>query len=174
MKFSFSTTLLSLATSNRRVISPIKQPLSSLTNTYANSSRPFYRIYYNDIYKVNLPPRHRFPMKKYGQVRRKLQDLISDLDQEKQKLVDCHFCVSPLATFEDLATTHSKEYIQRFLDGRQTDLEQRNVGFPWSQQGVDRALSSVGGTMAAARDVCELWKARNKEGIPPWAAHVGK
>lgn len=82
------------------------------------------------------------------------------------------FFVSPLATFQELATTHSKDYIQRFLGGEQTDQEQRNVGFPWSQEGVDRALSSVGGTMAAACDVCEVWQARNKQGIPPWAAHI--
>jgi acetoin utilization deacetylase AcuC-like enzyme len=113
-------------------------------------------------------------MNKYGQARRKVQQLISDLDEDIKGLVDCEFIVSPLATFDELATTHSEEYIRRFLDGRQTELEQRNVGFPWSLSGVDRALSSVGGTMAAACDVCEIWQARNKEGLPPWAAHVGK
>lgn len=82
------------------------------------------------------------------------------------------FVVSPLATFDELATTHCKDYIQRFLDGEQTEQEQRNVGFPWSKEGVDRALSSVGGTVAAACDVCEIWQARSKQGIPPWAAHI--
>jgi acetoin utilization deacetylase AcuC-like enzyme len=82
------------------------------------------------------------------------------------------FLVSPLATFEELATTHSEEYIQRFLKGDQTEREQRNVGFPWSQEGVDRASSSVGGTMAAACDVCEVWKAQQKRGLAPWGAHI--
>jgi acetoin utilization deacetylase AcuC-like enzyme len=71
-----------------------------------------------------------------------------------------------------LETTHCPDYIQRFLRGDQTELEQRNVGFPWSQQGVDRALSSVGGTLAAACDVCEIWGLQQKHGIPPWAAHI--
>ena len=82
--------------------------------------------------------------------------------------------MSPLATFDELATTHSNEYINRFLTGDQTEQEQRNVGFPWSKQGVDRALSSVGGTLAAARDVCQLWQDQRHviSGPAPWAAHV--
>jgi acetoin utilization deacetylase AcuC-like enzyme len=77
-----------------------------------------------------------------------------------------------LATFEELATTHSEEYIQRFLEGDQTEKEQRNVGFPWSQQGVERALSSVGGTSSAACDICDVWKAQRKQGLAPWGAHI--
>jgi acetoin utilization deacetylase AcuC-like enzyme len=65
------------------------------------------------------------------------------------------FIVSPLASVEELSTTHDRQYIHRFLTGNQTEAEQRNVGFPWSPQGVDRALSSVGGTVAAACFVCE-------------------
>lgn len=58
--------------------------------------------------------------------------------------------------------------------GDQTEQEQRNVGFPWSQQGVDRALSSVGGTLAAARDVCQLWHDQRhlNNRTVAWAAHV--
>jgi acetoin utilization deacetylase AcuC-like enzyme len=88
------------------------------------------------------------------------------------------FLVSPLATFEELATTHSEDYIERFLKGDQTELEQRNVGFPWSEQGVKRASSSVGGTMAAACHVCELWKLLQQQQntrLPvaaPWGAHI--
>ncbi|KAL3944413.1 MAG: hypothetical protein SGBAC_001491 [Bacillariaceae sp.] len=113
-------------------------------------------------------------MNKYAQVRHKLQELVNDLSEEHQNLIDCEFVVSPLATFDELATTHSMEYINRFLTGDQTEQEQRNVGFPWSQQGVDRALSSVGGTLAAARGVCQLWQDQyHQSDTPvPWAAHV--
>lgn len=87
------------------------------------------------------------------------------------------FHVSPLATFDELSTTHDAKYIQRFLDGEQTEIEQRNVGFPWSEQGVARALSSVGGTLAAATFVCDNQRRRMSEGtdsssLPSWAAHV--
>jgi acetoin utilization deacetylase AcuC-like enzyme len=82
------------------------------------------------------------------------------------------FIVSPLATVEELTTTHSPEYVERFLTGDQTELEQRNVGFPWSHQGVKRATSSVGGTLAAACNVCDVWKSQKQSGLPPWGAHV--
>ena len=94
------------------------------------------------------------------------------------------FEVSPLATFEELSTTHDQTYIKRFLEGDQTEQEQRNVGFPWSTQGVDRALSSVGGTLAAACLVCERQRQQQQllqrsgassssVNVPPsWAAHI--
>jgi acetoin utilization deacetylase AcuC-like enzyme len=107
------------------------------------------------------------------------------------------FQVSPLSTFEELSTTHDPTYIRRFLEGDQTELEQRNVGFPWSPSGVNRALSSVGGTLAAACFVCDQQRKRQQQqwhrrsessskdnetirheeassSIPPpiWAAHI--
>ena len=87
-------------------------------------------------------------------------------------MYDTEFVVSPLATVEELATTHSPDYIQRFITGNQTQQEQRNVGFPWSLEGVDRALSSVGGTMAAACHVCDIWTLQKQKGLAPWSAHV--
>jgi hypothetical protein len=50
---------------------------------------PFFRIYYNDVYEVELPPRHRFPMKKYAQVRKQIQKWIADLPEEEQRRVNC-------------------------------------------------------------------------------------
>lgn len=142
---------------------------------------PSFRIYYNDVYKVTLPPKHRFPMEKYRQVRKQLQELVARLPADEQARVACDFVVSPLATVEELETTHSPEYIQRFLTGDQTEEEQRNVGFPWSREGVDRALSSVGGTVAAACHLCQQVReqreleTQNMSPLPPpapWAAHV--
>lgn len=93
-----------------------------------------------------------------------------------------------MTTVEELSTTHSLDYIKRFLRGDQTEQEQRNVGFPWSLEGVDRALSSVGGTLEAARSVCDYILEQNPQAVTksiatlsvasdtgvlqPWAAHV--
>ena len=60
----------------------------------------------------------------------------------------------PLVRSADLRTTHCPEYIKRFLCNMLTERENRNIGFPWSPAGVKRALSSVGGTVAAAHAVC--------------------
>jgi len=156
-----------------------------------NNSKGSFRIYYNDVYEVNLPPNHRFPMSKYRKVREMLQSKIKNLTQEEQDCVHCEFQISPLATIEELSTTHCPSYIQRFLNGNMTDMEIRNTGFPWSAQGVNRALSSVGGTVAAATFICDQLQQlqeeeeenstkengtnRNDSSSPPppiWAAHV--
>lgn len=50
---------------------------------------PTFRVYYNDVYEVNLPPRHRFPMGKYRKVRERVQKLISSLPDEEQETVNC-------------------------------------------------------------------------------------
>jgi len=118
-----------------------------------NLHRPYFPIYYNDIYEVPLPPNHRFPMEKYRKVRQLVQKKVSLLHDEK-KVVQFDFSISPLASVEDLTTTHASYYIERYLKGRQTEEELRNVGFPWSLEGVDRTLSSVGGTVAAATSIC--------------------
>ena len=50
---------------------------------------PFFPIYYNDVYEVDLPPGHRFPMEKYKKVRKKLQAKIEALDEEEQDRTYC-------------------------------------------------------------------------------------
>lgn len=83
--------------------------------------------------------------------------------EDEENVIVNEFRISPLATVEQLTTTHSSEYVNRFLTGDQTESEQRNVGFPWSPSGVNRALSSVGGTVAAALAVCDALVVRQGE-----------
>lgn len=52
-------------------------------------SKPFFPIYYNDVYEVKLPPNHRFPMEKYRQVRNLAQTWISSQTQQEQAKVVC-------------------------------------------------------------------------------------
>eukprot|EP00977_Amphora_coffeiformis_P028035 scaffold34685_cov183-Amphora_coffeaeformis.AAC.15 len=104
-------------------------------------------------------------MEKYGKVRRRVQDYVMNKQQQPSSssssvVISCPFQVSPLATVTELETTHDPQYIQRYLRGDMTDAEVRNVGFPWSPAGVNRSLSSVGGTVAAARHVVEQIMAR--------------
>ena len=130
----------------------------SHTTSSSITSASQFVFYYNDMYKVDLPEKHKFPMGKYALVREQLQERLSMMssDVAADAEVDVTFRVSPLVTVEELQTTHCPIYISRFLQGNTTPAEQRVVGFPWSQQGVLRSLSSVGGTLAAARHVIEL------------------
>lgn len=143
--------------------------------------RPFFKIFYNDVYRVSLPANHRFPMEKYRLVREKLQSTIESEVATHGSLVQCDFQVSPLATISELAWTHDVQYIQRFLEGRQTEAELRNVGFPWSEAGVIRSRSSTGGTIAAACAAVEEWIQRTEHlpatqqqeaNLPCWSGHV--
>mmetsp|Transcript_12732 Transcript_12732/g.15610 ORF Transcript_12732/g.15610 Transcript_12732/m.15610 type:complete len:441 (+) Transcript_12732:50-1372(+) len=158
-------------------------------------NRPFFPIFYNDVYEVPLPPRHRFPMSKYRKVRERVQNKIhefmsknNDDEQQQQEknptTIQCEFRVSPLVTKEDLLTTHCENYIDRYLNGECTELELRNVGFPWSLEGVNRSLSSNGGTLAAALSLCHVKRLQQQQQqqlncndedvkhIPMFSAHV--
>jgi hypothetical protein len=53
------------------------------------TTRPYFRVYYNDVYEVILPPKHRFPMQKYAQVRTLFQKWVSELSPDEQAKVDC-------------------------------------------------------------------------------------
>lgn len=103
-----------------------------------------------------MPPGHRFPMSKYKKVRKAVQAHVNNSEQQ----IQCELRVSPLATFEQLSTTHCTQYIQRYLSGQMTETENRNIGFPWSLQLVNRTLSSAGGTVAAAVDAYEEYLRR--------------
>ena len=114
-------------------------------------------------------------MSKYRKVRELTQQWIGRHGKDQQK-IDCEFRVSPLATVEELETTHCPKYIRRYIQGDMTELEQRNVGFPWSEQSVKRSLSSVGGTVAAACTVVERMMEQagpnNNNKQIHWGAHV--
>jgi acetoin utilization deacetylase AcuC-like enzyme len=138
-------------------------------------SKPAFKIFYNDVYEVQLPKGHRFPMDKYRRVRENIQKLISELPPEEQERVCCEFEVSPLATQEELTTTHTPDYVSKVMTGNLTERELRNVGFPWSQENVKRSLSSTGGTLAAARFVCQKFMSTQGKAnsYPPiYSAHV--
>lgn len=53
------------------------QPSENLAAPKSSTQRlPYFPIYYNDVYEVDLPKGHRFPMEKYRRVRLALQDRI--------------------------------------------------------------------------------------------------
>ena len=62
-----------------------------------------------------------------------------------------NFHVSPAATLEEITRVHDKDYIRRFFNGELTAKELRPIGLPWSQEIVERARRSAGGTIASCR-----------------------
>ena len=100
-------------------------------------------LYYADYITLPLPANHRFPADKYEKTR---TALIHDLG-----LPESGFVRTPLATREELLTTHAAHYIDAVFNGTLPDRAQKRIGFPWSPDFVRRSLASTGGTLAAAR-----------------------
>ena len=81
-------------------------------------------------YRVDLPPNHRFPMPKYRLARLEVQRRLKD-----SGLATFH--TSPLATLEDLNTTHDRAYVDRFIKGHMTPVR-------WSPRERDTGVCGRG------------------------------
>lgn len=145
---------------------PLLRRFASATaaSSGASATRGPIHFYYNDVFQVDMPEGHRFPMEKYAAFRRQAQ-------QRLYSLPSVGFHPSPLASLTDLETTHDPAYIQRYLTGHVTAQEKRESGFDWNEQHVNRTLSSVGGTVAATHAVLR----RHPDGsspLPQVGAHL--
>lgn len=98
-------------------------------------------LYYSDIFELPLPPGHRFPMAKYRLLRERLAG--SPLAE------NCRFLIPAAATDAELSLAHSDEYIQRASRGELTEVEQRRIGFPWSERMIERSRRSSGASIGA-------------------------
>ncbi|WP_392352748.1 histone deacetylase [Pseudoalteromonas rhizosphaerae] len=111
-------------------------------------------VFYHPLYSaLELPLRHRFPIAKY-----KL------LKQEIAELGFTDFISPNKATNEQLQLCHSHEYVERFISGQLTDKEIKKMGFPWSNQLVERTLFSVGASIQASEYALKTQLAVNLSG----------
>jgi len=102
------------------------------------------KVFYSDPFHFPLPPRHRFPVRKYTLLREAVTaaGLVSPED----------LLVPEAATDEQILRAHDAQYLQRVKSGGLTPQEIRRIGLPWSPELVERARRSVGGTVAACRE----------------------
>lgn len=98
-------------------------------------------VFHSPAYSFDPGP-HPFPMGKY----RALHDLLL----AQGSLPRDHVLPAPPIAPEVLALAHTTGYVERFLEGRLDDDEQRRLGFRWSPALRERALLAAGGTLAAA------------------------
>lgn len=101
------------------------------------------KVFYSDLYTLNLPEDHRFPIGKYKMLRDYLL---------KEKILEPHeLSESPLATDEELCLAHDAQYVSSIKNGTvETDILKR-IGFPWSYNLYLRSCATVGGALAAAK-----------------------
>jgi acetoin utilization deacetylase AcuC-like enzyme len=96
------------------------------------------KAYYSDHFVLPLPTGHRFPMEKYRLLRLRVGDMAGI------ELVE-----APLASDLALARAHDQSYIEKVTNGSLSELELREIGFPWSKLMVERSKRSAGATMQA-------------------------
>ena len=102
-------------------------------------------VYYSDHIALPLPDKHAFPRNKYRLARERVGELPAELAIELRE--------APAATDEELLRVHTAEYLAKVREGRLSEREQREIGFPWSEGFVQRSLHSTGATLAAGRAV---------------------
>ena len=111
------------------------------------------KAFYTDHFVLPLPEGHRFPMEKYS----RLRDLVSSISG--LELVE-----APPATDTQILYAHDPSYLIKVIEGKLSPKEQREIGFPWSEQMVERSRRSAGATVAAAKTALREGVAANLAG----------
>ena len=101
--------------------------------------------YYADHFVLPLPPGHRFPMRKYSMLR----------DAVVREVPGLQLHEAPRADDQALALAHTAAYITEVSTGHLDPARQREIGFPWSHEMVERSRRSAGATIAACRTALE-------------------
>ena len=112
------------------------------------------KLFYSDTFELPLPDRHRFPMAKYRLLRERIA----------QSGLEVELLIPPAATDEQILLVHTAEYLEKVKTGQLSKLEQRRIGFPWSQKMVERSRRSTGATIAAGFAAAEFGLAFNLAG----------
>lgn len=112
------------------------------------------KAFYSDHFVLPLPAGHRFPIQKYRLTR----------DHVSATLAGVNLHEAPAATDGMLALAHHPDYIEKVCTGTLDPAGQKEIGFPWSPQMVERSRRSVGATIAACRAALEEGAAANLAG----------
>lgn len=100
-------------------------------------------IIYHPDYIASLPPGHRFPMSKFGELYKLLlADGVAQIEQ---------FHLPKRPPQELIQLVHTPEYVQAYCEGKLTTKAQRRIGLPWSVELVNRTCVAVGGTILTAQ-----------------------
>ena len=101
------------------------------------------KIAFNKNYIYSLNENHRFPMIKY--------ELIPEQLIREGTCVESNFFKPKQIKRELVLMTHEKNYFERFTSLKLSDKEIREIGFPLSQDLVDRELEIADGTIKCSK-----------------------
>lgn len=113
-------------------------------------------LVFHPIYsQLDLPERHRFPIQKYQGIREAL----------RAKGIPNSSFYAPIPISRDVLDAHfDRQYVHDLISGELNPKAMRRIGFPWSQQLIDRSLTAVFGTTLTAQLALEHGKALNLTG----------
>jgi len=101
------------------------------------------RLYPSDSFELPLPEGHSFPAGKYRRLRERLEAAAA-------AGAPLTFRLPHAATDEELLRVHDAEYVRRVVTGTLSRDEIRRIGFPWSEELVERSRRSTGAAVDAA------------------------
>ncbi|WP_237363542.1 histone deacetylase family protein [Vibrio marisflavi] len=104
-------------------------------------------LVYHPIYSdLPLPKGHRYPINKYRLLH---QQLVQRMEQYDNWNTAFQIFQPQPITIEEVNRVHSSEYVSQLANGSLPLAKIRRIGFPWSEQLVQRTLTSAGGTCLA-------------------------
>ncbi|BFT29690.1 histone deacetylase [Alteromonas sp. D210916BOD_24] len=113
-------------------------------------------LVFHPIYsQLSLPDKHRFPIEKYVGIRDELV---------RRGVSETQFIAPTPLTDELLNTYYSSEYVSALTAGVLDKKAMRRIGFPWSEQLIERTRTAVAGTCLTAKLAIEQGKALNLTG----------
>ncbi len=98
-----------------------------------------FPIAYHPIYKHPLPEGHKFPMLKYDLLPQQI--LLEGIAEESD------FFAPEIADLQYVYDVHEKDYVDSLLDLKLDAKAQRKIGFPLSEELVERELRITQGTI---------------------------
>jgi acetoin utilization deacetylase AcuC-like enzyme len=127
---------------------------SGWVDTGPDTRTQHVRAFTSDRSNLPLPAGHRFPISKYRLLRERVEAQLPAIRVHE----------APAASDGQLALAHAPDYVRSVIEGRLDAAQQREIGFPWSPQMVERSRRSVGATIAAARTALAQGVAANLAG----------
>lgn len=113
-------------------------------------------LVFDPIYsQLDLPVRHRFPIQKYQGIKDQLI---------KRGVSESAFHRPKPLTSSELTRVLDPRYITQLISGNLDPKAMRRIGFPWSEQLIERTLTAAAGTVLTASLALESGKALNLTG----------
>lgn len=113
-------------------------------------------LIFHPIYsQLSLPARHRFPIEKYQGI----YDALIERGVSQAQFIS----PEPIG-IEELLTYYEPDYVQSLVVGTLDKQAMRRIGFPWSEQLIQRSLTAVGGTCLTAELAISHGRALNLTG----------